>query len=181
MIEMIYTALKNDLDDGWYPRVIGLYGREDPFVVTDVDLGPGTDEEITILIGTYANGGRKQEIQFRTDSFYLDPIHRDNVRAYRLMPNRPRMEAHPASEIIKKWGERTAKGNIYEIEINIGGNETFHAHDYYWDGSGDWVVLKGHNDIRPEHYIYLPGDATVRVYTDRPDVYVVDFDQIYTH
>ena len=88
MIEMIYTALKNDLDDGWYPRVIGLYGREDPFVVTDVDLGPGTDEEITILIGTYANGGRKQEVQFRTDSFYLDPIHRDNVRAYRLMPNR---------------------------------------------------------------------------------------------
>ena len=62
MIEMIYTALKNDLDDGWYPRVIGLYGREDPFVVTDVDLGPGTDEEITILIGTYANGGRKQEL-----------------------------------------------------------------------------------------------------------------------
>lgn len=184
MIDMIFTALKNDLDDGWYPRVIGVYDREDPFIVTDVDLerGDDGDEEFTLLVGTYSNGGTRQEIQFRTDGFQLDPVHRDNVRAYRLVrKNKPRMETYIASDIIETWGKLTAAGEQFTIEINIGGNETFYAHDYYWDGSGDWVVLKGHNDTRSEHYVYLPGDATVRIYTNTPDVYVVEFDQIYTH
>lgn len=184
MIDMIYTALKNDLEDGWYPRVVGMYDREDPFIVTGVDLAGGDhdDEEFTILVGTYSNDSTKREIEFRTDSFYLDPIHRDKVRAYRLVrKTRPQMETYIASDIIKTWGNLTAVGEKFTIEINIGGNESFHVHNYYWDGTGDWVVLTGHNDIRPEHYIYMPGSTTIRQSPNNPNVYIVEFDQIYTH
>lgn len=181
MIDMIFTALKNDLEDGWFPRVIGVYDREDPFIVTDVDLAPNTTEEFTVLVGTYSNDSTRRIVEIRTDGFKLNPIHRDRIRAYRLVSNRPRTTTHQVSEIIKQWNERTTAGEIFTIKINIGGNETFHAHDYYWDGSGDWVVLKGHNDIRPEHYIYLPGSATVRVFADDRSTYVVEFDQIFTH
>lgn len=179
MIAMIYTALKNDLDDGWYPRVIGVYDREDPFIVTDVDLYP-EDEEFTVLIGTYANDGTRREISIYTDSFALDPIYRENLRAYRLVPNKPKTETRRASDIIEEWGKRTANGEYFNIEIKIAGNKTFRAHDYYWDGSGDWVVLKGHYDLTNKHYIYMPGSATIRQYIDE-GVYVVELDQIFVH
>ena len=181
MSDNIFTTIKNDLDNYWYPRILGVYAREEPFVVTDVDLDrtPAGDD-IVMFHGLFVNETIRREVGIYPEDFTLEPSGRCGSKTYRIAKIDKGPEIIKMSDAIKRWGELSASGEKFEISINIDGNETFHAHDYYWDGSSDWVVLKGHNDIRDEHFMYIPGTTEAKVY-DNDGVYVVDFDQIFTH
>lgn len=181
MSDNIFTTIKDDLDNYWYPRILGVYAREEPFVVTDVDLDrtPAGDD-IVMFHGLFVNETIRREVGIYPEDFTLEPSGRCGSKTYRIAKIDKDPEIINMSDAIKRWGELSASGEKFEISINIDGNETFHAHDYYWDGSSDWVVLKGHNDIRDEHFMYIPGTTTAKIYNN-DGVYVVDFDQIFTH
>lgn len=178
-----YSSIENDLDNYWYPRVFGVYGREEPFIVTDIALDETpSGDEIVNLIGTFITDGIKREIGVYPEEFELEEMHRSGVRGYRLVKREDQTESVQVRDLILRWGDKTLRGEPFTIQILIDGNESFFAHNFYWSGvSGDWVVLKGHNDIRNEHYMYIPGDTWVKTYKNEEGVYIVHFDQIYTH
>lgn len=177
----IFTTIKNDLDECWYPRILGVYAREEPFIVTNVELEKTkAGSSVVTMFGLFSNETIRREIGIYPEDFTIETVGRSGAKTYRLA----KLDKHPKivkmSDAIKHWGDMSASGEQFEISINIDGNETFHAHDYYRDGSCDWVVLKGNNDIRDEHFMYIPGTTEARVYDD-DGTYVVDFDRIFTH